>query len=84
MAKFFKMVELKGSAHIIGLQHGRALAGEIRSNLTLYFGMVKGLTGMDAELCLYHAGGFQEEINSNAPELLEEMQGIAKGAGLST
>jgi isopenicillin-N N-acyltransferase-like protein len=83
MAEFFKMVELKGSAHEIGRQHGRALAGEIRANLKLYFEMVKGLSGTDPAVCLHHAGKFQEAIQSKAPELLTEMQGIADGAGVS-
>jgi len=83
MKEFFPMIKLKGSAYERGLQHGKALAGQIRANLTLYFDMVNGLTGMDPDLCLRHAGKFQEAINSTAPEMLEEMQGIAKGAGVS-
>ena len=83
IAEFFQIVELKGSAHERGLQHGKALAGEIRANLTLYFDMVKGLTGTDPAVCLQHAGKFQEAIDANAPQLLEEMQGIAEGAGVS-
>ena len=83
MAQFFQIVELKGNAHERGLQHGKALAGEIRANLTLYFDMVKGLTGTDPAVCLRHAGKFQEAIDANAPQLLEEMQGIAEGAGVS-
>ncbi len=83
MTGFFQIVELKGSAHEMGLQHGKALAGEIRANLTLYFDMVKGLTGTDSAVCLQHAGRFQEAIDANAPQLLEEMRGIAEGAGVS-
>jgi isopenicillin-N N-acyltransferase-like protein len=83
MAEFFQIVELKGSAYEMGLQHGKALTEEIRANLTLYFDMVKGLAGTDPEVCLQHAGKFQEAIHSHAPELLEEMQGIAEGAGVS-
>jgi len=83
MAAFFPIVELRGSAYELGLQHGKALAGEIRANLSLYFDMVNGLTGTDPAECLQHAGKFQEAINSKAPELLEEMQGIAEGAGVS-
>lgn len=83
MTDFFQIVELKGSAYEMGLQHGKTLAGEIRANLTLYFDMVKGLTGADPAVCLQHAGIFQEAIDINAPQLLEEMRGIAKGAGVS-
>jgi isopenicillin-N N-acyltransferase-like protein len=83
MAEFFQIVELKGSAYEMGLQHGKALTGEIRANLTLYFDMVKGLVGTDPEVCLQHAAKFQAAIHSHAPEMLEEMQGIADGAAVS-
>ena len=35
MTDFFQIVELKGSAYKRGLQHGKALAGEIRANLII-------------------------------------------------
>ena len=71
MAEFFQIVELKGNAYEMGLQHGKALAGEIRANLTLYFDMVKGLTGTDSAVCLQHARKFQKAIDSYAPQLLD-------------
>ena len=83
MADFFQIVKLQGSAYEIGRQHGKTLKNEIRANLTLYFEMVKGLTGTDPVACLQHAGKFREAIYSNAPQLLEEMQGIAEGAGVT-
>jgi len=83
MAEFFPMIELKGSAYEIGFQHGKVLTGEIRANLKLYFEMVNGFTGMDPDLCLTRAGKFQEVIREHAPELLEEMQGMAAGADVS-
>lgn len=83
MAEFFPMIELKGSPYEIGFQHGKVLTAEIRANLKLYFEMVNGYTGMDPDLCLTRAGKFQEAIREHAPELLEEMQGMAAGAEVS-
>ena len=83
MVEFFKIVELNGSAFEMGLHHGKALKDEIRANLALYFEMVKGLTGSEAAVCLQHAAKFREAIHSHAPDLLDEMQGIAEGAGVS-
>jgi isopenicillin-N N-acyltransferase-like protein len=83
MAEFFPIVELKGTAYEMGLQHGKALKDEIRANLTLYFDMVKSLTGTNPAVCLHHAGKFREAIHSHAPDLLEEMRGIAEGAAVS-
>jgi isopenicillin-N N-acyltransferase-like protein len=45
--------------------------------------MVKGQNGTDPATCLQHAAKFQEAIASIAPPLLEELQGIAQGAGVS-
>ena len=56
MAEFFQIIELQGSAFEMGLQHGKALKNEIRANLTLYFDMVKGLTGTDPAVYLAETG----------------------------
>jgi isopenicillin-N N-acyltransferase-like protein len=83
MADFFPIIELKGSAYDIGLRHGNALAKEIRANLNLYFGMIKGMSGIEPDQCMVHAAKFIEVLKQDAPELLEEMQAIAKGAEVS-
>jgi isopenicillin-N N-acyltransferase-like protein len=83
MADFFPIIELKGSAYDRGLGHGKAMAQEIRANLNLYFDMIKGMSGIEPDQCLVHAAKFIEVLKQDAPELLEEMQAIAKGAEVS-
>jgi isopenicillin-N N-acyltransferase-like protein len=83
MADFFPIIELKGSAYDMGLRHGTALAKEIRANLNLYFDMIKGMSEIEPDQCMVHAAKFIEVLKQHAPELLEEMQAIAKGAEVS-
>jgi isopenicillin-N N-acyltransferase-like protein len=82
MADFFPVVELKGSPSEIGYRHGTVLTKQIRANLNLYFDMIKGMSEIDPEQCLLHAAKFIEVLERDAPQLLEEMQAIAEGAGV--
>jgi isopenicillin-N N-acyltransferase-like protein len=83
MTGFFPILELKGNPYDIGLAHGRALAGEIKENLDLYYSMVRGLTGLKPDQCLGHATRYITTIKEDALVLLEEMEGIAHGAEVS-
>jgi isopenicillin-N N-acyltransferase-like protein len=83
MTDFFPIVELKGSAYDIGLRHGNALGKEIRANLNLYFDMIKGMSEIEPDQCMAHAAKFVEVLKQDAPELLEEMGAIARGAEVS-
>jgi len=83
MRDFFPIVDLKGNAYDMGMTHGRTLAKEIKANLELYFMMIRGLTGLEPQQCLTHAGRFLDVMQSDAPFLLEEMEGISRGAGMS-
>ena len=83
MRDFFPIIDLNGNAYDMGMTHGRTLAKEIKANLELYFMMVRGLTGLEPQQCLTHAGRFLDVMQTDAPFLLEEMEGIARGAGMS-
>jgi isopenicillin-N N-acyltransferase-like protein len=74
------IIRLKGSHFDMGLAHGRALAAEIKENLSLYYKMVNGLIGLDQEQALYRSGEYLPEIQEAAPDLAEEIEGIARGA----
>jgi isopenicillin-N N-acyltransferase-like protein len=78
----FPLIQLKGSYFEIGLAHGRSLASEIRDNLSLYYNMVEGLTGLDKEQALKRSLEFLSVVQENAPHLTEEMEGISRGAGI--
>lgn len=82
-ADFFPILELEGGPHDVGQAHGRALAGEIKKNLALYYSMVRGLNGLEPDQCLAHASEYLTTMREEAPDLLEEMEGISQGAGVS-
>lgn len=83
MRNFFSVIDLNGCAYEMGITHGRTLAKEIKANLEHYFLMIRGFTGLEPQQCLTYAGRFLDVMQMNAPFLLEEMEGIAKGAGIS-
>ena len=83
MRDFFPILELKGKPYEMGKTHGRTLAKEIKANLELYFMMIQGLTGLEPQQCLTHASRVLEVIQKDASFLLEEMEGIARGAEVS-
>jgi isopenicillin-N N-acyltransferase-like protein len=83
MRDFFPIIELKGGPYEMGKTHGRSLAKEIKANLELYFMMFRGLSGLEPQQCLTHAGRFLDVMQKDAPFLLEEMEGIARGAEAS-
>ncbi len=83
MRDFFPIIDLKGQPYEMGKNHGRTLTKEIKANLELYFMMFRGLSGLEPQQCLTHAGRFLEIMQKNAPLLLEEMEGIAHGAEVS-
>ena len=80
MKHIFPIIELKGKPYEMAKTHGRALAKEINANVELYFMMFRGLTGLEPQQCLTHAGRFLDVMQKDAPLLLEEMEGIARGA----
>ncbi len=80
MKDFFPIIDLKGKPYDMGKTHGRILAKEIQANLTLYFMMIRERTGLEPQPCLIHAGRFQDVLQKDAPDILEEMEGIARGA----
>lgn len=83
MSKEFPLVELSGAPFDMGFAHGRALAGKIKENLAHYTGWITYLTGTQADWTREAARKFIPALENEAPELLEEMQGIAKGAEVS-
>ena len=76
------VVRVEGTAFDQGVQQGKALAASIRANVALIERLISGLDGVtEAE--------YNRLLNANAhhlgtsdPEEVEEMTGIAEGAGL--
>ena len=78
--EFFPIISLKGNPFDMGFEHGRALNQQITANLSLYMEMIRGDTGTKEEKILEKALEFLPILQETAPLLVEEMEGIARGA----
>lgn len=75
----FPLIELSGDAHRRGLQYGSLARERIHASIRLYGG---GAGLADASAIRRLAAGFLPQIEAFDPAYLEEMHGIAKGAGV--
>ncbi|MEU9794437.1 C45 family peptidase [Streptomyces sparsogenes] len=76
------VVEISGTPSQRGRQYGEAVAPQLEAALGYYaeaFGFSSGLTWRQVTA---RAARWLEPVRDYAPDLLEEMQGIADGAGL--
>jgi len=79
----FRVIDLAGQPFDLGLAHGRALAREIQDNFATYRDLIRGYAGLEEKRILELASLFKPLLAKEAPHLLEEMEGLAKGAGVS-
>jgi isopenicillin-N N-acyltransferase-like protein len=70
-----------GKPAALGRAHGRAFAARIEHNVAFYRRWLGELTGASAPQLLAAARGFGAALGSAHPALLEEIEGIARGAG---
>ncbi|EXJ83496.1 isopenicillin-N N-acyltransferase [Capronia coronata CBS 617.96] len=75
-----RKIELKGTPREIGLQHGRLLQSEIKSQMEVYGAMFELTSQMAWPEVLDVAAEFAATIKRLTPEIFDEMQGIAEGA----
>ncbi|KZT72349.1 putative acyl-CoA:6-aminopenicillanic-acid-acyltransferase [Daedalea quercina L-15889] len=75
------VVDLSGSPYEIGLKHGRILASQILSQLSIYRDIFADTCKYDWPQVLDIAEQFRMTIGRLAPDLLEEIRGIADGVG---
>ncbi len=66
----------------LGLAHGRAFASQIEYNLAFYEKWLSEYGNVPAARLMEIARGFVPVIEEHFPEMVEEMDGIAKGASL--
>jgi hypothetical protein len=80
-----EVVEIGGDARARGLAHGRALKGRIAAHLADWRRTLETVAGepVDGYLqAMLRETDFKSAIRAHAPDLLEEVEGIADGAGL--
>lgn len=79
-----KVLELSGSPYQRGLQHGKELRSQIARILELWKENLRNETKYDPDSLLKHflaETDFTPAIKKWTPDLLEEVRGIAEGAG---
>ena len=77
-----KTVVCAGSPFEIGFTHGRAVSSEVHNNVSTYTAFFKETAQITWEQARERASRqFIPTLESSYPEILEEMEGIAQGAG---
>lgn len=80
-----KVLELKGTPYERGLIHGRSLKAEIQELVKRWKADLEKTYSVPAETCIkkfLDAADFQPAIERWTPGLLDEVRGIADGAGI--
>lgn len=79
----FPLISVKGKPFDRGRQHGSQARKQIRKNVDLYFDLWQQLWGAKRPQVLEQCQGFITAIGEYDADILEELEGIAKGADLS-
>ncbi|MGB9700563.1 MAG: C45 family autoproteolytic acyltransferase/hydrolase [Thermodesulfobacteriota bacterium] len=77
------IVSLKGTPKEIGSQYGSACREMIKKNIDLYFRLFKYYANLNYQQACQLAQSFIPVIQKFDPELIEEIEGIAAGAGVA-
>jgi isopenicillin-N N-acyltransferase-like protein len=81
MVEPFPLIEISGPPHERGLQYGRLAADRIRKGASHYFAQLKELS-LDAGGVAELVRDYLPVIEAFEPTYIEEMHGIAEGAGV--
>ena len=76
----FPELSASGSPGAVGLVHGRTFAAQVKDNVAFYVRWLARVTGRSPTQLLHTARRFKPVLARHHPEILEEIQGIAKGA----
>ncbi len=76
------VLKLRGTPREIGRQHGEQVPELIKDNLRFYMNLWQHMGGVSREKILTDVEAFIPFIERFDPELIEEMKGVADGAGL--
>lgn len=76
----FELIEIEGQAYERGRQYGARVPLAIRQNVEVYLKLIERYGGLDRDAAFEAAAAFCPILETHAPDLLLEMQGIADGA----
>lgn len=82
MSEFFRIVRIKGTPFQMGVDHGQQVSDLIRRRINSNKDFYKKI-GYSEELVKKIRERSEEGIKSVSPDLIEEVRGIAEGAGVS-
>jgi isopenicillin-N N-acyltransferase-like protein len=77
----FKRITCSGTAHAIGLAHGREAREQIGVSIATYRDMFRVYAKLEWEQALAEAKKYIPFIEAYDPALLEEIEGVAEGSG---
>jgi isopenicillin-N N-acyltransferase-like protein len=77
----FLQVEIEGEAYERGRQYGALVASEIAQNVEAYLDLIEYHARLPRDAALGAARALEPLVRTHTPDLLQEMQGIAAGAG---
>jgi len=80
--EYFPLVDVSGTPHARGVQHGRAVPERVAGGVALYRAQL-GRRGLDDATIRQLAQSMLPVIEAYDASYLEEMRGIAEGAGVS-
>ena len=81
--KMFPFISVKGTAYDCGLQYGTQARKLVQEHVDFYFDLWHKLWGADRPMLLKECKKLAPVIGEYDTEILEELEGIAKGADLS-
>ena len=76
------VLTLTGSPREIGRQHGEGVRSLVHDNLRFYMDLWQHMGGIDREKILSDVEAFVPFVRQLDPDLVDEMEGVAEGAGL--
>jgi isopenicillin-N N-acyltransferase-like protein len=78
----FPRVKVKGNAYERGKQYGTQAAERIQHNVEVYRQIFEHYAGWEWHTVAAYAAAFEPAIRAYRPHFIDEMRGIAEGAGL--
>jgi isopenicillin-N N-acyltransferase-like protein len=82
--KSYPVVELSGRPYDLGYQHGEALKAQVQGNIKKVFALMNQYApGTTRPVIIKAARKFVPAAERWSPELVEEIRGIAEGAGVA-
>ncbi|MCX5909211.1 MAG: hypothetical protein NTY64_19075, partial [Deltaproteobacteria bacterium] len=77
------VIEVKGTPRELGYQHGKKAQDAVRRNFQFYLDLWQHFGGVGRDQALKDAQRFLPFIEKLDPGLIEEMKGLAEGAGMA-